>query len=83
MIDKVTEESHILTPDEVKKSLEIASTDGQAEAFAQGTISALTGGGDPTYLQKIRRRIEGDKLRGEDPRGKYVQTEAAKLLKKK
>jgi len=83
MSDTTIEGGSVMTLEEVRKSAEKAAIIGQAKAFADGTVSAVSGEGDSTYMQKIRRKMVADKLMGNDPRGNFAQSGAAELVKNK
>jgi len=72
----------IMTTEEVRSSAKKAAIRGGIEARARGTVMALTGEGDPTWLNKIQRRIEADIQKGDDPRGNFAQSGAAENYKK-
>lgn len=77
MKNNMVEGGHVLTKKEFEESLNRATIQGQSKAFAEGTVSALSGEGDPTYVAKVKRKIEADKAIGKDPRGIYAQSGAA------
>ncbi|MFA5026117.1 MAG: hypothetical protein WC503_06440 [Candidatus Shapirobacteria bacterium] len=62
---------HIMTVEEVRASAIRAAARGRIEARARGTISALTGDGDPAWELKLREKIQSDIESENDPRGKF------------
>lgn len=60
-----------MSVDEVRASAIKAATRGRAKVFAEGTVSAISGEGDPAWELKLREKIKTDTELGNNPRGKF------------